>query len=65
MKIVTCFVRKDETKKDFELLNEEEKAKLADALQEKALKALSVQAQDDSEEIQESDEDAKEDAQEE
>lgn len=65
MKIVTCFVRKDETKKDFELLNEEEKAKLADALQEKALKALSVQAQDDFEEIEESDESAKENTQEE
>ncbi|GEM_PF-3199306 len=45
MKLVTCFVKTAETNKDFNLLSEEEKTELANALQAKALKALAVQTE--------------------
>jgi len=46
MKIITCFVKTGDTKKDLELLDEKEKAELANALQKKALKSLLAHSKD-------------------
>lgn len=53
MKIITCFVRTNDTKKDFELLNESEKSELANALQQKALESLSAHSKNVTQKTQE------------
>ena len=61
MKLVTCFVKTSDTNKEFNLLSEEEKTELANALQAKALKALSVQAEEvmgEAEDIKEAEEES-------